>query len=66
MKNITEYERKKLLEKRSVGHYCIHCKYKYKVGRTLYCRQRLSNRSPIGYKVIKAHDDACGLYEQKI
>ena len=67
-RNIIEIpeEKKALLCERSRGHYCIHCMYKLKKGRKLYCEQRPSNYSPVGYRVIRAHDDACGLYKQKM
>ena len=65
IEDISESEKERLLNERSCGHYCIHCKFKLRVKRKIYCLQRPSNYSPVGYRVIKAHDDACGMYKQR-
>ena len=51
---------------------CMHCKHRKSMfvekkssHKRVYCMMQPSNKSCCGYKTIKAHDYACGLYEQK-
>lgn len=60
---------KKMLEeaqKRIIPNkFCIHCIHK-KRAKKVYCEMQPSEFSKSGYKTIKAHDYACGLYEQRL
>ena len=48
---------------------CIHCVHKKRQKRKyksqIYCEMQPSPYSESGFKTIKAHDYACGLYKQK-
>lgn len=52
--------------------FCLHCKHRksmfveqHSKHKQVYCTKQPSKKSISGYKTIKAHDYACGLYQQK-
>lgn len=50
--------------------FCIHCVHKkrFSLGykHQVYCEMQPSGHSLSGFRTIKAHDYACGLYEQRL
>jgi hypothetical protein len=68
-RELTKEERE--AQKRIIpNRFCIHCEHKkralLKRGAQIYCEMQPSPYSDSGYKTIKAHDYACGLYKQKL
>jgi hypothetical protein len=63
-------EQQELQKKIIPNKFCIHCVHKkralLKHGAQIYCEMQPSAQSNSGYKTIKAHDYACGLYEQRL
>lgn len=55
-----------LICKRVKGRMCMHCESRIHNARGQYCVLRPSSRSENGYKRVCAHDDACGLYNEKM
>lgn len=56
---------KRLVNRRLVGKFCLHCKNRVHASRHQSCLMRPSSRSENGYKTVRAHDDACGLYDER-
>lgn len=68
-----ENEIKEKINKITPNRFCISCIHKKRVvvsditKRTrVYCEMQPCKRTTCGYKHIKSHDYACGLYEQKL
>jgi hypothetical protein len=64
---------KELMKEIVPNKFCLHCKHRKSMfveknskHKRVYCMMQPSNKSVCGYKTIKAHDYACGLYEQKL
>lgn len=45
---------------------CLHCVHRKRMPRHIFCEMQPSKHSKSGYVTIKAHDCACGLYEQRL
>lgn len=49
---------------------CLHCVHRKRnpdmFHAQIYCEMQPSKRSKSGFATIKAHDSACGLYEQRL
>ena len=63
---------KELIKEITPFKFCLHCVYrksllasKHSNRKRVYCEKQPSSKSSCGYKTIKAHDYACGLYKQK-
>lgn len=71
-KELSLFEEKQLQKLRK-DKLCLHCVHRksiplneYSQKKQICCEMQPSKRSNSGYQTIKAHDYACGLYEQKL
>ena len=66
----SELEKQKMLLRDKLCLHCVHRKSKifheHTKHRQVYCEMQPSVQSNSGYRTIKAHDFACGLYEQRL
>lgn len=58
-----EYE--ELMCTRKAGKFCLHCNNRLRGRGARYCLMQPSKLSKNGYRRVKAHDDACGLYKER-
>ena len=66
---INEYDEEEIRRKLcqlTPNKLCLHCVHRKRMPRHIFCEMQPSKHSKSGYVTIKAHDCACGLYEQRL